>query len=560
MTAAAAQAHEGEQTSKPDGKSGGGIDLDKKMHPAILVFLAAVAAAGLAYFGYGVLHQLHSVREPLALGVFGLMGLALAIAFAFEFVNGFHDTANAVATVIYTHALPPVFAVIWSGIWNFVGVVVSTGAVAFTIVRLLPVDLVLHTGSPASYAMLFALLIAAILWNLATWFAGIPNSSTHCLIGSILGVGLANQLMSPKGQVASGADWGGAIKVLEELFVSPLVGFAGAALMVLILKQFLKEKALWEEPETGKPPPTGIRGLLILTCTAVSFAHGGNDGQKSLGLIMLILVGTAPTAFAVNRSMTEAQTGRFLKVTAAAEQVLVRPASGVAGPPGALTVDQARKTLRDALCQHKVDQPPVKTAIAVLGADVARRAAAFGGVKQTPAAATPNMHNDMYMVGAALESLGKNKTSMEQTYGKPGAEQLKTWQKAMDGGVRFIPVWVKVVVAIALGLGTMVGWKRIVKTVGERIGGQNLTYGQGASAEIVAAATILFSETMGAPVSTTHILSSGVAGTMTANGSGLQWNTVRNLASAWVVTLPVAMTVSGLLYCLFLHLIGARPI
>ena len=157
----------------------------------------ALLAAGIGFAAKGVYDDVTGVGEVLAWATVGLLGLALLIALGFEFVNGFHDTANAVATVIYTQSLPPLVAVVWSGCFNFLGVLISTGAVAYGIITLLPVELILQVGTNAGYAMIFALLIAAIIWNLGTWALGIPNSSSHALIGSIMGVGLANQLMAP---------------------------------------------------------------------------------------------------------------------------------------------------------------------------------------------------------------------------------------------------------------------------------------------------------------------------------------------------------------------------
>ena len=432
---------------------------------------------------------------------------------------------------------------------------------AYTIVNLLPVDLILQVGSAAGYAMIFALLLAAVVWNLATWWVGIPNSSTHCLIGSIIGVGLANQLLSPKAAGAtSGVEWGQAIDVGKQLLFSPLIGFVGAALLLLALKPLLRSKTLWEEPEGGQPPPWGVRSLLIFTCSAVSFAHGGNDGQKGMGLIMLILIGAAPTAFSVNRTMDDAATPKFLQTSAAAEQVLAKHSTSQPGAVQLPPLEQARQTVKTALRQHKVDTPQVAGALAVMGQAIDQRVKAYGGVKHTPAGAVENMRNDMYMVGDATRRLTKDDKKLTAAYGEADAKTLKAYNKTVEGGVRFIPTWVKVAVAIALGMGTMVGWKRIVKTVGEKIGKKHLTYGQGAVAELVAASTILMAQLHGAPVSTTHILSSGVAGTMAANGSGLQMSTIRNIASAWVVTLPMAMLISGLLYWLFLTIVGATPV
>src|SRR6202012_920546 len=299
----------------------GAPTLEQKSSPVTMIIFFVLLALGIGYGAHGLLDDIQSVHEPLEFGVFALLGLALLIALGFEFVNGFHDTANAVATVIYTHSMPPIAAVIWSGCWNLAGVLVSTGAVAYSIITLLPVELILQVGSGAGYAMIFALLIAAIMWNLATWALGIPNSSSHALIGSVMGVGLANQMMAPAGQATSGVDWGQAQNVFQALLFSPLMGF-GLAGIALLLKFTVKSPALYQEPKTNAPPPWWIRGLLVLTCTGVSFAHGSNDGQKGMGLIMLILIGTVPTAYALNRALPSSATTNFEQSSQAAARVI----------------------------------------------------------------------------------------------------------------------------------------------------------------------------------------------------------------------------------------------
>ena len=522
--------------------------LNEKPNRLGLAAFLLVLLAGLIYAGSSVFRDTSAVGEPLAIGAFAFLGLALLIALGFEFVNGFHDTANAVATVIYTHSMPPLFAVVWSGAFNFLGVMVSTGAVAYSIITLLPVELILQVGSTAGYAMIFALLIAAIVWNLGTWALGIPNSSSHALVGSIMGVGLANQLMAPVGQATSGVDWSQATKIVQALLFSPFVGFVASALLLLAMKALIKNRTLYEAPKDDSPPPLWIRGLLILTCTSVSFAHGGNDGQKGMGLIMLILIGAAPTAYALNRTMPDSSTPGFV---AAAHQAQTVFATHAAGAP-VMPLPAARATVGDALKTKKLDQPAVYAALSVVSADIEQQVQNYGTIRKVPAAETPNMRNDMYLVGDALRVLEKSKTA------KFSADEMKTvkgFEKGLQAGTRFIPTWVKISVAIALGLGTMVGWKRIVVTVGEKIGKEHLTYAQGASAEVIAAVTISAAVLYGLPVSTTHILSSGVAGTMAANGSGLQWSTVRSIAMAWVLTLPAAMAIAGGLYFVLRHLI-----
>jgi PiT family inorganic phosphate transporter len=470
-----------------------------------------------------------------------VLGVALLIALGFEFVNGFHDTANAVATVIYTHSLDPHVAVVWSGIWNFAGVLFSTGAVAFGIVSLLPVELILQVGSGAGFAMVFALLAAAIIWNLGTWWLGLPSSSSHTLIGSIIGVGIANQLLSPKSGT-SGVDWGQAGSVGKSLLISPLIGFVGAALLLLALKAIIKNAKLYQAPEGAEPPPFWIRALLILTCTGVSFFHGSNDGQKGMGLIMLILIGTVPTAYALNHAVTAKQTLDFIAVTAQASESLGHYATA-----GGTSAADTREEITRYVRTREVTPATIPSLRAVMG-EVSTEVEHYKELKSVPPERTRNVRNDLYLISETLRFMDKTKAPAVSA---ADAAILKNYKKHVDDATKFIPTWVKVAVAIALGLGTMVGWKRIVVTVGEKIGKDHLTYAQGAAAEITAMATIGAADAFGLPASTTHVLSSGVAGTMAANKSGLQIATVRNLLMAWVLTLPVSILLSGTLFWLF---------
>jgi PiT family inorganic phosphate transporter len=503
-----------------------------------LVF-GAVLIAGLIFIGTSISRDLADITLGSA-WPYVLLGLALLVALGFEFVNGFHDTANAVATVIYTHSLDPNIAVVWSGFWNFAGVVTSSGAVAFGIVSLLPVELILQVGSNAGFAMVFALLMAAILWNLGTWWFGLPASSSHTLIGSIIGVGIANQLMSVKSGT-SGVDWAQALGIGKSLLLSPIFGFILAFLLLSVMKAVIKEKQLYEAPKGNEPPPFWIRGLLVLTCTGVSFFHGSNDGQKGMGLIMLILIGTIPTTYALNHAVTPSQSQDFVAVSRQAADTVgkyVTPEAVVGDPR-----DDVTEYIRT-----KEFKPNTMLALRVMINDIGTEMAQFKELAKVPREQVRNFRNDMYVVSEAIRLMQK---SGKPTFTPPDVAVLKNYKVHIDKATRFIPLWVKVAVALALGLGTMVGWKRIVVTVGEKIGKNHLTYAQGAAAEITAMATIGAADGLGLPVSTTHVLSSGVAGTMMANSSGLQWGTVRNLLLAWVLTLPAAMTLSGFLFFAF---------
>ncbi len=505
----------------------------------IAVFLLALAS-GLCYIAYHVASDLDTVTIT-SIWPYMLLGLALLIALGFEFVNGFHDTANAVATVIYTHSLEPNIAVVWSGICNLLGVLFSSGTVAFAVITLLPVELILQVSSGAGFAMVFALLIAAIVWNLSTWWFGLPASSSHTMIGSIIGVGIANQLMHVHSGT-SGVDWEQATKVLKWLLISPLLGFACAGLLLYVSKQTIKYPSLYKAPKDNQPPPWPIRALMVLTCTGVSFFHGSNDGQKGMGLIMLILIGTVPTAYALNHAVTAHDVQDFIAASEQAGHILDRHVdkSGILGA-------DARAEVTDYI-RTKQLQPDTVLALRELVEDVSHEVGLYKELKAVPSKDQTNVRNDLYVTSEAIRLMQK---SGQPAFTAEENASLKNYKNRVDKATKFIPPWVKVAVALALGMGTMVGWKRIVVTVGEKIGKEHLTYAQGACAELVAMFTIFAADTWGLPVSTTHVLSSGVAGTMVANGSGLQWSTLRNIAAAWVFTLPAAAMLSGGLFWVF---------
>ena len=535
MNSASSVALSGQAAERPQ--------LDQKPGWTAAIVFVGLLASGLLFSAYSLVTDVSEAGGRTTTWLpYLLLFVALLIALGFEFVNGFHDTANAVATVIYTHSLPPNVAVVWSGCFNFLGVMVSSGAVAFGIISLLPVELILQVGSGAGFAMVFALLIAAIIWNLGTWWLGLPASSSHTLIGSIIGVGVANALMHGR-DGTSGVDWTQATKVGWSLLLSPLLGFICAALLLVALRALVKNAALYKEPAGNKPPPWWIRSLLVLTCTGVSFAHGSNDGQKGMGLIMLILVGTVPMAYALNRAMPAEQSTQFAAVAQVTQAALLK--STAVAPPA-----DPRVAISEYVRTRSLT-PEVVPALASLAGSIGKDVKEHGTLSRVPREAVANVRNDMYLASEAIRFLEKD---AGLTFDADTRNNLKAFKKQIDDATKFIPLWVKVAVAIALGLGTMVGWKRIVVTVGEKIGKTHLTYAQGASAEMVAMLTIGAADIYGLPVSTTQVLSSGVAGTMAASRSGLQLSTIRNLAIAWLLTLPVAIALSGGLYWVFVHL------
>ncbi len=481
--------------------------------------------------------------ETLTFGAAFFLLLALALALSFEFVNGFHDTANAVATVIYTNTLKPVYAVVWSGCWNLVGVLISSGAVAYSIVALLPVELVLNAGSGAGFAMIFSLLVSAIIWNVGTWYLGLPASSTHTLVGAIMGVGVANSLMAGHSWLA-GINIGKAQEVGMALLLSPLVGFIGAGAVLLILKFLVRREDLYKAPEGKNPPPFWIRCVLVLTCTLVSFFHGSNDGQKGMGLIMLILVGILPGAFALNMGTApDASQKAIVQMHQVATTLQPLAAGATLGHEEAVS-----ELMKFTGPLGKVSSRTYAGIIAE-SQFVADSLTKTTAIKDVPRGERTSLRTDIYLMDEAIGKLLKKKLVTDPAV----AKDLGAAKKSMDAITKYIPVWVKVAVALALGFGTMIGWKRIVVTVGEKIGKSHLTYAQGASAELMAAATIGLADGLGLPVSTTHVLASGIAGTMAANGSGLQKETLINILLAWVLTLPVCVFLGATLFSASLY-------
>jgi phosphate/sulfate permease len=464
----------------------------------------------------------------LPVGALIFLFVALTVAFAFEFINGFHDTANAVTTVIYTRSLPATPAVVYSGFLNFLGVLLGGTAVAFGIVKLLPVDLLVDSRSGAALVMVLSLLLAGVTWNLGTWYFGLPVSSSHTLIGSILGVGIANSLWNGAG--ASGVNWVEVQKVGIALLFSPLVGFILSALLLLLMKLIFRSPRLYTPPVGDDRPPTAIRAVLIATCGGVSFAHGSNDGQKGMGLLLLVLIGFMPIHYALTVNHPESAP----KVYAAVGELRETYAkAGVAIPK---SEDPKKPKLGDALETLETELKD-KNSFAELPRDKDAR----WDVRQA--------------IGLVTRDLKKAETD-EKLPAEFRAQLTKLRKEKFLPAIEYVPLWVVIGTALALGIGTTIGYKRIVTTVAEKIGKQHLTYGQGAAAETVASSTILIAALTGLPVSTTHVLNSGVAGTMVANKSGLQWKTVSKIFTAWLFTLPSCILLAGILFWIGRLLVG----
>ena len=458
-------------------------------------------------------------ETDLTTGLVIVFGLCLLAVVGFEFVNGFHDTANAVATVIYTKALKPVIAIPWSGFWNFLGVFLGGIAVAMGILQLVPMDTLMGLPVTVGASLVLAVLLAAIIWNLGTWYLGIPCSSSHTLIGALIGAGLGFTWFYG----GDGVNWHKAEEIGLSLILSPIVGFGLATLLMLFLKHVVRYKALFHIPEgENDRPPLLIRGLLILTCTLVSFFHGSNDGQKGVGLFMLVLIAFLPARFAIDHHIPDSKIVSTLDKT---EEVL--------------------QTVADANPQHSAEFAQLHSNIETVRTHLLEKSV-------TDKAKTYKYRQE---VENLIHSLADLEADPSLTIDPTNHTALSHQRAELTNIVEFAPIWVIIAISLALGLGTMIGWKRIVVTIGEKIGNEHLNYAQGVSSEIVAASTIGLSTGLGLPVSTTHVLSSGIAGSMVASGGkgNLNKGTLKSIAMAWVLTLPVSILLSLLLF-MFFHL------
>ncbi len=432
--------------------------------------------------------------------------LAIFIAFGFEFINGFHDTANAVTTVIYTRTLRPTPAVMFSGFCNFLGALLGGTAVAFTIVNLLPVDLLIESDGATSIVMVLSLLLAGVIWNLGTWYMGLPVSSSHTLIGSIMGVGLTNSLI--KSGDLSGVSWSKAYEVGMSLLISPIIGFMLAAGLLLLMRRVLTNPALFQPPGENDNPPGWVRYVLLATCGGVSFAHGSNDGQKGMGLLMLALIGFMPGYYALN-IRDQGVSAELSRAITEAEGLIERTA-----PDKAEAIRQeSRQAL--ALLEGKSQ------------------------VAEIPSDQRWQLRRAVFQLRQTLKPLPLE---------GPEAKERDKVVRQLSHSIEYIPMWVIVGTALALGIGTTIGYKRIVTTVAEKIGKTHMNYAQGAAAESIAACTIILADVAHLPVSTTQVLSSGIAGTMWANRSGIQSETIKKIGLAWLLTFPACILLAALLF------------
>jgi PiT family inorganic phosphate transporter len=464
--------------------------------------------------------------DPASALAIALLIFALIMVILFEATNGFHDAANAVATVIYTKSLGAGQAVVLSGVMNFIGVLVGGIAVAYTLVELLPAEVLTPPDGGPAVAMLVSLFVAALFWNIGTWWLALPNSSSHCLIGALIGVALGNAFATAR-SVAEGVHWPQLWKVLEALAISPLLGFVLAGGLYLLCRKTLHDKNLYK-PVGDQPPIWWMRGILILTCSGVSFAHGTNDGQKSIGLIMLTIIGLFPATYALNPT-SHVSLQDLATLMQQAQPLVVRYGD-----------DQKEEALSSIRAIERRAHEPMSSA------EPTMKPARFEAGSTSPVARErSSVRGDVYRVISQLKHAEETKGISESD-----KKDVQGLAKQIGRAVEYAPTWVRMLSALCLSIGTMIGYQRIVKTLGERLGNVHLTPAQGASTEVISALLIGTAGFTGLPVSTTHIVTSGIGGTMVTSGAGLRYGMISRIVIAWVITLPVTITIAGGLYYL----------
>ncbi len=488
-------------------------------------------------------------------------GLFLVIALLFvlfyEAINGFHDTANAVATVIYTRAMRSQLAVVMAGVFNFFGVLLGGLSVAYAIVHLLPTDLLLNVGSAHGLAMVFSMLLAAIIWNLGTWYFGLPASSSHTLIGAIIGIGLTNALLTGT-SVVDALNIPKMIGIFMSLVISPIVGLVIAGGLVFILRRgwsgTKKRRRIHMTPaerekiDGKKKPPFWTRIALIISAIGVSYSHGANDGQKGIGLIMLVLIGVAPAGFVVNMNSSGYDITRTRDAVNHLDQYYQQHADSLThiiqmAPPAVPTPEESPGGPQQFHCDAARALPAIQHAQGLLNN------------LQSYDALSVEQRSHLRRLLMCISDTADKVTKLPDTT-SDDKRFLSKLKGDLLNTVEYAPVWIIVAVALALSLGTMVGWRRVATTIGEKIGKKGMTYAQGMSAQMTAAVSIGVASYTGMPVSTTHVLSSSVAGTMLVDGGGVQSRTIKNILLAWVFTLPVSIVLSGVLYWIALQIIS----
>lgn len=469
-----------------------------------------------------------------------LLLLSLGIALFYEMINGFHDTANAVAMIIYTNSLKAEHSVIMAGIMNFIGVMLGGIGVAYTIVHLLPLDIIVSSNQSATLVMIYSLLISAVIWNFGTWYFGIPVSSSHSLIGSLVGVSIAFGLMHGF-DFSQSVNWPAVYKILTALALSPLVGFGLAFVMMKAARRYIHSTKFYKSPEDevkNKRPNFWMRMGIIATGAGVSFAHGSNDGQKGMGLIMIILIGVLPTYYALDMNSHEYKIKHTQESAANLATFYAENNATLSQLVNDKHLTSALK-VKNTIAECDVHQVHETTSVIAMKLD---------GVKSY----SELSDQDRWNLHTAVLCTDNFFSQVEKVVNKDQSDYVASQRKTLVSASEYVPYWVIMAVALAISVGTMIGYRRVVLTIGEKIGSRPVNYMQGTISQAISMVTILLANFAHAPVSTTHIVSSSVAGSMSAEpDGGIEKNMVQTILLSWIFTLPItALMSAGIYYCL----------
>lgn len=519
-----------------------------------------------------------------------MLMIALFFVFIYEAINGFHDTANSVVTVIYTYALPSHSAVIMSGVFNFLGVILSGLSVAYTIIHLLPLYLLTNTSAHHILAMIFSILFAAILWNLGTWYLGLPTSSSHTLIGTLIGIGLTHAIIT-QCPITQGLNISKLINIFASLIISPIIGLILAKIIIILLYRYWNNNKKYENihitpteqaKKIGKRQPSlWIRSILITSAAGVSFSHGANDGQKGIGLIMLLLIGVAPASFMLNMNSSTHIISHTKNAINNFHAYYIQHYNDIHNiVPSEIT----SIPVSTALHQLQIIVPSFPEKIHIINNDntinfnekilsldtTTKRKKFFCDLSLTLI-----MIQDTALLLDNLNSytqLNINQRSqlrqlliciidvLDQIIALPEISYknknfIAHLKKNLINTVEYAPTWIILGVALSLSLGTIIGWKRVAITIGEKIGKKEMTYAQGLSAQLTTAISISAASYAGMPVSTTHVLSASLTGSMLMHGWGVQKKIIKNILITWILTMPISIILSSSFYWFTLKLL-----
>lgn len=471
------------------------------------------------------------------ISIFIFLVLCLFLVAIFEFINWFHDTANAVAPVIYTKSLKARYAVLLAWIMNFLWVFLWWIWVAMAIIYLLPLEAISYQSTSFWIIVVISLLLSAIIWNFLTWYFGIPASSSHSLIWAILWVTISMLYIPMNWNIQIVPNWDKAIEVIESLLFSPFLWFILASIIMLFLYRFIKSRYYFSTPsKRHKNPKKWLRLVLILTSAWVSFAHGSNDWQKWVWLAMLILVLLVPNIFAINPNINKDEINKnIISIETSLDSI---------------NSDLLNKYEKEKLAETILNIENIKQKLNNNSEfdknDLRKEVLTFKNNINLLEKTILKDESKLYLVSVVNSDIWDININ-----------KIDTNITSILSIINYAPIWVILLISVSLWLWTMIWWKRIVVTIWEKIGNTDMNYAQATTSALITAMTITIASRFHLPVSTTHILSSSVAWTMSvwSNRSWVRGWTIRNILTAWILTLPVTMFLSWFIFLILWYIV-----